>query len=227
MASVPVYNTAGKQAGEVELADEVFAIEPNMALMHQAVVATLANGRQGSADTKTRSEVHHTTRKVWRQKGTGRARQGSRAAPHWKGGGVVFGPHPRDYSQSFPKKMKRKALLSALSARMVDEAFVVIEDFGFTEPKTKNALELLKALHLAEQRKVLVVLDEPTDAVVLSFRNLPNIAMITVEMLGTKDILDADTLLITRAGILRLQELKQQPIGIARWMKKQQEGGAE
>ncbi|MHB9133404.1 MAG: 50S ribosomal protein L4 [Armatimonadota bacterium] len=226
MATVPVYTPAGKEAGTIELADDVFAIEPNIALVHQAIVTTLANMRQGSADTKTRGEVHHSTRKMWRQKGTGRARQGMRSAPHWKGGGVVFGPHPRDFSQSFPKKMRRKALLSALSARLTDGAFLVIEDYGFDQPKTKQASALLAAFGVM-QKKVLVVLDDPNNAtVVLAFRNLPNVKITSAEMLGTYDLLDADHILFTRASITHLQELKQQPIGIARWMAKGQEGGA-
>lgn len=234
MASISVFTPAGERAGEFELADDVFGLEPNQALMHQSVVATLANQRQGSADTKTRGEVHHTTKKLYRQKGTGRARQGMRSAPHMKGGGVAFGPHPRDYSVSFPKKMRRKALLSALSVKAGAEAIIVLENYGITEPKTKSATAMFKALDLFE-KKVLIVLDEPgteedadrVQAEFLSFRNLPNVVGITSpSMLGTYDVLHADRLLITRAGIELLQELKQQPIGIARWMANQQ-GGAE
>lgn len=226
MANVPVFTPAGERAGEIELAADVFGIEPSQALMHQAVVTTLANMRQGTADTKTRGEVHHSTRKMWRQKGTGRARQGMRSAPHWKGGGIVFGPHPRDYSKAFPKKMRRKALLSALSVKAAGEAIVVVESFGIDAPKTKNGVALLKALGLLDTKKVLIVLDEPTAATVLSFRNLPNVMLTTVETVGTYDVLNADRLLFTRKGIEFLQELKQQPVGIARWLANQQ-GGAE
>jgi len=223
MPTIPVYTSTGEQSGEIELADDIFGIEPHMALMHQAVVTTLANRRQGSADTKTRAEVHHTTKKLFKQKGTGRARQGMRSAPHWKGGGVVFGPHPRDYSLSLPKKMRRKAILSALSVKTAGNAIVVVENFGLTAIKTRQAATLLQALKI-EDRRVLVVLDEVTDAIVLSFSNLPNINLVTVEMLGTYEVLKADRLLFTRAGIVRLTELKRQPLGIARWMAKQDQG---
>lgn len=234
MASIPVFTPAGERAGDIEVSVEIFGIEPNVALMHQAVVSTLANQRQGSADTKTRGEVHHTTKKMYRQKGTGRARQGMRSAPHWKGGGIVFGPHPRDYSVSFPKKMRRKALLSALSVKAASDAIIVIEQYGIAEPRTKSAVSLMKALDLLE-KKVLIVLDDPsTDAETervqaefLSFRNLPNVVGITApSTLGTYDVLHADRLVITRAGLEFLQTLKQQPIGIARRMAEQQ-GGAE
>ncbi|HEY3380077.1 MAG TPA: 50S ribosomal protein L4 [Armatimonadota bacterium] len=225
MATIPIFTPAGERAGELELAAEVFGLEPNKALMHQAVVSTLANMRQGTADTKTRAEVHHTTKKLFKQKGTGRARQGMRSAPHWKGGGIAFGPHPRDYSVSFPKKMRRKALLSALSSKLTSESITVVEHFGITEAKTKQAIALLSALQLSG-KKLLVVLDEPTEALVLAFRNIPNVYLTTVEMLGTYDVLSTDRLLFTQAGITLLQELKQQPIGMARWMANQQQGGA-
>lgn len=226
MASLPIFTPAGEQAGEIELAAAVFEIEPNEALMHQSVVATLANMRQGTADTKTRGEVHHSTKKVWRQKGTGRARQGMRSAPHWKGGGIVFGPHPRDYSQSLPKKMRRKALLSALSVKAAAGGITVIDAFNFETPKTKDAMNLLAALKLTG-KKVLVVFDELTEATFLSFRNIPNVDMTTIDMLGTYDVLSAETLLFSRSSIEALQELKQQPLGISRWVAKQQQGGAE
>ena len=161
MATIPVYTAAGQPAGEIELAADVFGIEPHEALVHQAVRATLANQRQGTADTKTRGEVHHTTRKLFRQKGTGRARQGMKSAPHWKGGGVVFGPHPRDYRQSLNKKMRRKALLSVLSAKAQENAIRVIDAFTFTAPRTRDAAALLQALEIADKR-VLVVTETLT-----------------------------------------------------------------
>jgi len=220
MATLPVYNTAGQAAGQIELADDVFGLEAHPALVHQAVVATLANRRQGTADTKTRGEVHHSTRKLYRQKGTGRARQGMKSAPHWKGGGIVFGPHPRDYSVSLPKKMRRKALLSALSSRIAEDAVIIVDRFMFTAPKTREAAAVLTALHILD-KKVLVVLDEITDNVGLSFRNLPNVAMTTIASLGTYEVLLADRLLFTRQSIEALQALKQQPLGIARWIANQ------
>lgn len=224
MATLPVYTPAGERAGELELAAAVFGIEECPELVHQAVVTTLANMRQGTADTKSRGEVCFSTRKLWRQKGTGRARQGMRSAPHWKGGGVAFGPKPRDYSRSMNKKMRRKALLSAISAKVAADEVRVIDAFGFTQPKTKDAKALLHALGL-DGKKVLVVLDQVTEEIVLSFRNLPKLYMTTVEMLGTYDVLHADVLLFTRAGIELFQELKQQPLGAARWQAA--EGGAE
>ena len=223
MRQLPVYAIDGQQAGEIELADDVFAVEPNAALVHQAVVTTLANQRQGNADTKTRGEVSHTTRKLYRQKGTGRARQGMRAAPHWKGGGIAFGPHPRDYSLSLPKKMRRKALLSALSAKVADGQVIVVEALSFAQPKTKAATAVLQALRL-DSLRVLLVLDELNESVALSFRNLPNVALTTADALGTYDILLADRLLFTSAAIQRLQTLKQQPLGAARLLAKFKEG---
>ena len=225
MSTIPVYSLAGEQVGEFELAAEVFGVKINEALIHQSVVATLAGRRQGTADTKTRGEVKHTTRKLYRQKGTGRARQGMRSAPHWKGGGVVFGPHPRDYSQSLPKKMRRAALLSALSSKANDKAIVLVDKFDFSEPKTRISASLLKALKI-DQVKVLVVLNDFDGDAALSFRNLPNVVLTTTDTLGTYDALVADCLLFELDSIKRLQELKQQPLGIARWMAKQGQGGA-
>ena len=226
MSTVPVYTLAGEPAGEMEVAASVFAAPVNEALIHQAVVMTLANRRQGTADTKTRGEVKHTTRKLYRQKGTGRARQGMSSAPHRRGGGIVFGPHPRDYSQSLPKKMRRAALLSALSVKAAEQTIFVVKDFAFTEPKTRQAAALLKALRLDEV-KVMLVLADLAGPTALSFRNLPNVLMTTAEMLGTYDVLAAHCLLFDQSSIERLQELKQQPLGAARWTAKQAEGGAE
>jgi large subunit ribosomal protein L4 len=224
MATIPVFTAAGQQAGEMELAAEVFGIEPNQALVVQSVLATLAGRRQGTADTKTRGEVKHTTRKLFKQKGTGRARQGMKSAPHWKGGGVVFGPHPRDYSQSLPKKMRRKALLSALSAKIAAGGIIVLDEFPFEQPRTKVAVSTLTALGLADT-KVLVVLAEPTPAILLSFRNLPNVLVTTTDRLGTYDVLLADRLLFSQASLAHLQALKQQPLGIERWRANQHTGG--
>lgn len=224
MVTIPIYTATGQQAGEMELAADVFGIEPNEALVIQSVMATLAGRRQGTADTKTRGEVKHTTRKLFRQKGTGRARQGMKSAPHWKGGGVVFGPHPRDYAQALPKKMRRKALLSALTAKLLDGGILVIDQFTFAAPRTKDALTVLTALHV-EESKVLVVLADPTPEIVLSFRNLPNVLITTTARLGTYDVLLADRLLFTQASLEHLQALKQQPLGIERWLSNQQTGG--
>ncbi len=225
MSQLPIYTSAGEPAGEFMLADEVFAVAENTALVHQAVVTTLANQRQGTADTKTRGEVKHTTKKLFRQKGTGRARQGMRSAPHWKGGGVAFGPHPRDYSISLPKKMRRKALLSALSAKVADGGVLIVEALEFTQPQTKAAVGVLKALQITDMR-VMLVLEALNEPVMLSFRNLPNVAITTADKLGTYDVLLADRLLFTKDAIACLQELKQQPFGTARFKVTGQGGAA-
>jgi len=225
MSQLPVYTTAGKTAGAFDLADEVFAVEPCMALVHQAVVTTLANMRQGTADSKTRGEVKHTTKKLFRQKGTGRARQGMRSAPHWKGGGVVFGPHPRDYSLSFPKKMRRKALLCALSSKVADGGIMIVDALSFEKPQTRTAYGILQALQLNDVR-VLLVLDKMDEQVMLSFRNLPNVHITTSDKVGTYEVLSADRILFTVDAIQLLQELKQQPLGAARLLV-QHQGGAE
>lgn len=226
MVNVNLFTPAGERAGQIELAEEIFGIEPNLALMHQAVVTTLANMRQGSADTKTRGEVCRTTKKAWKQKGTGRARQGSRSAPHWAGGGVVFGPHPRDYSKAFPKKMRRRALLSALSVKAAGEQIFVLEDFVFSAGKTQLALALMKTMEIANRRSILVVLDDYDEVTVRAFRNLPNVLLVTSDAVGTYDVLRADCLLFSRKSIELLQQLKQQPLGIDRWISEQSEGGA-
>lgn len=233
MSTIPVYNLAGEPSGEFELAPKVFDAPINEALIHQSVVTTLANRRQGTADTKTRGEVSHTTRKLYRQKGTGRARQGMRSAPYYKGGGVVFGPHPRDYSRLLPKKMRRAALLSALTAKAGEEqGIVVVKEFAFSEPKTREAAALLKALKLDDSKRVLLVVRdwEEDERTVRAFRNLPNVNIVTADMLGTYDVLTANSLLFDQASLELLQELKQQPLGVARWLAKQQgaeQGGTE
>lgn len=226
MVNVNLFTPAGERAGQLEIAEEIFGIEPNRALLHQAIVTTLANMRQGTADTKTRGEVCRTTKKAWRQKGTGRARQGSRSAPHWAGGGVVFGPHPRDYSKAFPKKMRRRALLSALSVKAADDAIFVVEEFAFTAGKTKLAISLMKSMEIADRRSVLVVLDDYDEVTVRAFRNLPNVMLVTSDSVGTYDVLRSDCLLFSRKSIELLQQLKQQPLGINRWIAEQSEGGA-
>lgn len=232
MSTIPVYTLAGEQSGEFELAPKVFEAPINEALIHQSVVTTLANRRQGTADTKTRGEVSHTTKKVYRQKGTGRARQGMRSAPHYKGGGVVFGPHPRDYSMSLPKKMRRAALLSALTVKANDNGIILVKAFTFEEAKTRHAAAVLSALKINEKKRVLLVVRswEQDDSTVRAFRNLANVDIITAEMLGTYDVLSASCLLFDQASLEMLQDLKQQPLGILRWMAKQQQaepGGAE
>jgi large subunit ribosomal protein L4 len=190
-----VFTSAGSAAGETALDPEIFGIEPNVPVMHQVVTAQLAAARSGSANTKTRREVRGGGRKPWRQKGLGRARHGSIRSPQWRGGGVVFGPRPRDYGQRTPKKMKRLALRSALSARAAEEQIKVIDAFEWTEPKTKQAVALLEAAPIGP--KALFVVGRSDVAAARSFRNLPQVGVITVDQINTYDVLWADTVVFT------------------------------
>jgi large subunit ribosomal protein L4 len=194
-----VYTSAGVRAGEMALDPAVFGIEPNVAVMHQVVTAQLAAARAGTADTKTRGEVRGGGKKPWRQKGLGRARQGSIRAPHFRGGGAVFGPHPRDYSQRTPKKMKRLALRSALSDRAAEGQVKVVEAFDWAEPKTKQAVALLAGMEASG--KVLVVLGPADDAAARSFSNLPQVMLTAPGRLATYDVLWAETLVFTRETV--------------------------
>jgi large subunit ribosomal protein L4 len=194
-----VYNSAGVRAGEMALDPAVFGIVPNVAVMHQVVTAQLAAARAGTADTKTRGEVRGGGKKPWRQKGLGRARQGSIRAPHFRGGGAVFGPHPRDYSQRTPKKMKRLALRSALSDRAAEGQVKVVEAFDWAEPKTKQAVALLAGMEASG--KVLVVLGPADDAAARSFSNLPQVMLTAPGRLATYDVLWAETLVFTRETV--------------------------
>jgi large subunit ribosomal protein L4 len=190
-----LFASDGTSKGDVKLDPAIFGIEPNIAVMHQVVTAQRAAARSGSASTKTRSEVRGGGRKPWRQKGLGRARHGSIRSPQWVGGGVVFGPHPRDYSQRTPKKMKKLALRSALSARASEGNIKVVETIDWAAPKTKSASSLLAAI--GATRKALVVLG-PTDRVAeRSFRNLPNVVLTHSGQLSAYDVLWADTVLFT------------------------------
>lgn len=201
MAKVPVLDETGAQVGERELAPQVFEAKVSVPLMHQVVVAGLASLRRGTHSTKTRGEVSGGGRKPWRQKGTGRARQGSIRAPQWTGGGVVHGPKPRDHSMRVNKKMKRGALRSALTDALRSGKLAVVRELAFEEPKTKRAAEILSALGLT--RKVLLVLPGPTDdgAVEKSFRNLPNVRIAYAPSLGTYEVLAADHVLFTQAAL--------------------------
>jgi len=194
-----VYTSAGARAGEIALDPAVFGIEPNVAVMHQVVTAQLAAARAGTADTKTRGEVRGGGKKPWRQKGLGRARQGSTRSPQFRGGGAVFGPHPRDYSQRTPKKMKRLALRSALSARAAEGQIKVVEAFDWGEPKTKQAIALLQAMEVPG--KVLVVLGPGDLVAARSFSNLPQVILTAPGRLATYDILWADTVIFSRETV--------------------------
>jgi len=191
----PLYALDGSPKGEVVLDPEVFGIEPNLAVLHQVITAQLAAARSGTASTKTRGEVRGGGRKPWRQKGLGRARHGSIRAPQWVGGGVAHGPKPRDYSQRTPKKMKRLALRSALSARASEQAVKVVENLAWERPKTKQAVALLEAMGLGG--KVLVVLGRGDVAAELSFRNLPQVRITEPGHLTAYDVLWSDDVVFT------------------------------
>jgi len=196
MANVSVKNQSGAEAGKVELVAEYFGIEPNMPVMHQVVTAQLAARRAGTHSTKTRAQVRGGGAKPWRQKGTGRARQGSIRSPQWRGGGVAHGPHPRDYSQRTPKKMIRLALRSALSDRAADDRVIVIDSWSFESPKTSDAVAALQAI--GAEGKILVVLSDADVNAWLSFRNLPSVHCLAESELNTYDILDSDYVVFTK-----------------------------
>ena len=204
MANVSVYNMEGKEVGTMELNDAVFGVEVNEHLVHLAVVAQLANKRQGTQKAKTRSEVSGGGRKPWRQKGTGHARQGSTRAPQWTGGGVVFAPTPRDYSIRLNKKEKKAALKSALTSRVNDNKFVVVDELKFKEIKTKNFKNVMNNLNVS---KALVVLAENDQNVVLSARNIPEVRTSLVNTLSVYDILKYNTVVATKAAVASIEEV--------------------
>jgi large subunit ribosomal protein L4 len=213
MASVTVVSAEGKKVAERQLAPEVFEARVNVPLMHQVVVAGAAAARRGTHKTKTRGEVSGGGKKPWRQKGTGRARQGSTRAPQWTGGGVVHGPQPRDHSMRVNKKMKKGALRSALTDAVQSNKLVVIDDFGLAEPKTKQAARLLERLD-ATTGKILVVVPSPTSdgAVEKSFRNIEGIRVSYAGALGVYEVLAADKILVT-SRTLDVLEGKEQEVG--------------
>jgi len=188
-----------------DLPEAIFGIQPNLPVMHQVVTAQLAAARSGTHATKNRSEVSGGGAKPWRQKGTGRARQGSSRAPHWRGGGVAHGPQPRSYRQRTPKKMVWLALRSALSDRAADGMVIVVDDWGFAAPKTKDAVAALTAAGVAAGERVLVVLGRDDEIAWKSFRNLgERVGMVTVEELNTYDVLVADRVIFTSATLAAL-----------------------
>ncbi|MBI4504470.1 MAG: 50S ribosomal protein L4, partial [Chloroflexi bacterium] len=191
------YNLAGEIIEEVELSDAVFGLEPSVPLMHQAVVRHLANRRQGTHSTQTRGDLDWGGRKPWRQKGTGRARQGSTAAPHWTGGGVAHGPKPRDYSQRMPKKMRRQAIRSALSAKAASGQIRLLQDLHFEQPQTREMAALLERLGV---RSALVVLPGVDRGVVLSARNLPRVKTLPAPLVNVLDVLHHEHLVLPVAA---------------------------
>ena len=205
MANVSVYNMEGSEVGKLDLNDSVFAVDVNEHLMHMAVVLQLANKRQGTQKAKTRSEVSGGGRKPWRQKGTGHARQGSTRSPQWTGGGVVFAPTPRDYSFKMNKKEKAGAIKSALTTKVNEEKFFVMDSLRFDEIKTKKMVSVLDALKV---NKALVVLDgEDNDNVEVSARNIAGVRTVYSNAINVYDILKYDTIIITKSAVAKLEEV--------------------
>ena len=205
MPSTPLYDRTGKAVGSVDLSDELFAAPVNAAVLHQVVTAQLAGRRTGTHDTKTRGEVRGGGRKPYRQKGTGRARQGSRTAPHYRGGGAVFGPHPRSYEQRLPRKMKRLALRGALTAKFGDEQLKVIDTFGLEAIKTKELAGVLRALDATG--RVLVVAPGRDQTLERSARNLPTVEVILADSLNVVDLINADLVLIEQGALSRIESV--------------------
>ena len=204
MANVSVYNKEGKEIDTLELNDAVFGVEVNEHLVHMAVVAQLANNRQGTQKAKTRSEVSGGGRKPWRQKGTGHARQGSTRAPQWTGGGIVFAPTPRDYTIRLNKKEKRAALKSALTSRVLENKFIVVDELKLDEIKTKKFQNVLNNLKV---NKALVVVDENSDNVVKSAKNIQSVKTAYVNTINVYDILKYNTVVATKAAVANIEEV--------------------
>lgn len=205
MPKVNLYNMEGASLGELELSEKVFAAEANEAVVHEVVVAYLAGLRRGTSSTKSRGEVRGGGRKPWRQKGTGRARVGTIRSPLWRGGAIIFGPKPRSYEKGLNKKKVLVALRSALSAKVAEEALLVVDELTFQTPKTKDMLKVLDALK--STGKFLLVLNETDDVVAKSARNIPGSAITTVNGLTTYDVLHADKLIITKEALAKVEEV--------------------
>ncbi|WP_068677161.1 50S ribosomal protein L4 [Oceanobacillus sp. Castelsardo] len=205
MPKVALFKQDGSNAGEVELNDAVFGIEPNTHVLHEAVLMQRATLRQGTHKVKNRSEVRGGGRKPWRQKGTGRARQGSTRSPQWVGGGTVFGPTPRSYSYKLPKKVRRLALRSALSSKVKEDSLVVLEGISMEAPKTKEVVKMLEALNVAE--KALIVTDNKDEVVARSANNLQSVKVLTVEELNVLDLLMHDKLILTKDAAVKAGEV--------------------
>lgn len=204
MANVSVYNIEGKEVGTIDLSDAVFGVEVNEHLVHMAVVSQLANNRQGTQKAKTRSEVSGGGKKPWRQKGTGHARQGSTRAPQWTGGGVVFAPVPRDYSFKMNKKEKRAALKSALTSRVAENKFIVIDEIKFDEIKTKKFQAILNNLNVS---KALVVLEDGQTNAELSAKNIADVKTAHINTINVFDILKYNTVITTKAAVADIEEV--------------------
>jgi large subunit ribosomal protein L4 len=204
MPTVGVFNKEGKKVADMDLNESVFAAEVNEYALHQVVVALLANKRQGTQSAKTRSEVRGGGIKPWRQKGTGRARQGSIRSPQWIKGGIVFAPKPRDYRMAVPKSMRRVAMKSALTSKVQEEQMIVLEELSFKAPKTKNVVEMLKAF---EVKKALIVTAESNEAVYKSARNIEGVDVIPANNINVYDLLKFDKIIITKDAVSKIEEV--------------------
>ena len=205
MPKITLRNMAGEQVGDLELKSDIFEVALNVPLMHQAVITEHANSRQGTADTKNRDEIRGGGRKPFRQKGTGRARQGSIRAPHMYHGGVVFGPTPRSYQKAMPKKMRRAAVKSALSARLADEDVVILDEIRMDAISTKKMVAILSSLDVVG--RTLMVLESVSDEIMKSTRNIPGVEMRISPAISVRDILNADKIVMTRGAVEKLEEI--------------------
>ncbi len=205
MPKVALYDMSGAQVGEIELNDSVFGIKPNQAVMFDFVKMQLANKRVGTASSKTRAEVRGGGKKPWRQKGTGRARVGSSRNPVWTKGGVAFGPRPRDFSYRLPRKVRRLAMKSALSSKVLDNNIIVLDSLTFDEPKTRLMVQTLKSLPVGKKTLVVTAYGDPN--VIKSARNIPGVKPLRADFINVYDLLNYDTLLITREAVARIEEV--------------------
>ncbi|MCL2766180.1 MAG: 50S ribosomal protein L4 [Peptococcaceae bacterium] len=204
MPTVVIYNIKGEQVGEMDLNEQVFGVQVNTSVLHDAVVMQLAGRRLGTHSTKTRGEVRGGGRRPWRQKGTGRARHGTSRSPIWRTGGIVFGPHPRDYRYSLPKKVRRLALKSALSSKVISDDFLVVDELQMEQPKTKEMVKILGKLKVGE---ALLVTTGDNEAVVKSARNIPGIKPLEVNGINVYDILAHTKLVITKDAVAKVEEV--------------------
>jgi len=205
MPKVQVVDMQGAPVGEMELSEQIFGIEPNVHVMHSAMVTQLANARVGTSSTLGRSEVRGGGRKPWKQKGTGRARAGTIRSPLWRGGGIVFGPKPRDYSKKLPRKVKRLALCSALSSKVKENNLIIVEQISFEKPKTKDMVQLLNTLKI--NKKALVVMEDSNPNLLLSARNIEGVLTTRADSLNIIDLLKYDVVVFSKSAVIKTEEV--------------------
>ncbi|MBP3461631.1 MAG: 50S ribosomal protein L4 [Bacilli bacterium] len=205
MSKISVLNIKGEKVSDLTLNAEVWEIVPNDAVLYDAITLARNSMRQGTHDTKTRAEVSGGGRKPWRQKGTGRARQGSTRAPHWRHGGIVFGPHPRSYDKKMNRKERRLALKSALSYKFIDKELIVVDSFNLESNKTKDAIKILE--NLKANKNILIVVDELTENMILATRNLNNVILLQADEINTLDVISADNMIITENAVKKIEEV--------------------